>query len=100
MPGTATDMRRFTLLTIALCSAVSFLLGAVLSGRSAAASAAAKVAAAAGSDARTQPAAARASARAPIPAPGVVNFADVAERINPAVVNIDAASRAGREARR
>ena len=31
--------------------------------------------------------------------PGAVNFADVAERLNAAVVNIDAASRAGRETR-
>ena len=29
---------------------------------------------------------------------GVVNFADVAERLNPAVVNIDASSRARRRA--
>ena len=33
--------------------------------------------------------------RGPASLPGVVNFADVAERINPAVVNIDAASRSG-----
>ena len=33
-------------------------------------------------------------------APGLVNFADVAERINPAVVNIEATTRAGVEHRR
>ena len=85
-------MTRFTVLTIALCSAVSFLLGAVLSGRTVPAPPPAVVAAASGRDA-----AVRTRSEA---VPGVVNFADVAERINAAVVNIDAASRAGRDGRR
>src|SRR5258708_8656680 len=85
-------MTRFTVLTIALCSAVSFLLGAVLSGRTVPAPPPAVVAAASG-----RYAAVRTRSEA---VPGVVNFADVAERINAAVVNIDAASRAGRDGRR
>src|SRR5204863_298743 len=79
--------------TIALCSAVSFLLGAVLSGRTVTVPAPAAVSAEA---VRDVPARARAAAAVP----GAVNFADVAERINASVVNIDAASRAGRESRR
>jgi serine protease Do len=85
-------MRRFTVLTIALCSAVSFLLGAGLSGRTTAPPVAASTA-----PVREQAVPARAAAaRAASPVPGAVNFADVAERINASVVNIDAASRTGR----
>jgi serine protease Do len=86
-------MARFTVLTIALCSAVSFLLGAVLSGRSALAPTPTVVAA---QSAREVPLRTRATAVVP----GAVNFADVAERINASVVNIDAASRAGHDVRR
>jgi len=49
---------------------------------------------------QVRPAAARPIARAVTPLPGAVNFADVAERVNAAVVNIDAAARAGHERRR
>src|SRR5207342_1556144 len=87
-------MARYTVVTIALCSAVSFLVGAVVSGRSVTAPAPAAVASAEPpreAPARTRPAGL---------VPGAVNFADVAERLNAAVVNIDAASRAGRETRR
>ena len=87
-------MRRHTLLTVALCSAVSFLLGILVTGDSKAIPAVAAV-----SGAQVRAAAARASA-APDSGSGAVNFADVAERINAAVVNIDAASRAGRDTRR
>ena len=86
-------MARFTILTIALCSAVSFLLGAVLSGRSALTPVPTVVAA---QSVREVPLRTRTAAVVP----GAVNFADVAERINASVVNIDAASRSGREARR
>jgi serine protease Do len=86
-------MARFSILTIALCSAVSFLLGAGLSGRTVPAAPPAVAAAASG---RGVPARTRAAGAIP----GAVNFADVAERINAAVVNIDAASRPGRESRR
>jgi serine protease Do len=83
-------MARFTVLTIALCSAVSFLLGAVLVGRTVPAPVVAS------ESVREAPQRTRVGASAP----GAVNFADVAERINASVVNIDAASRAGHEARR
>jgi serine protease Do len=88
-------MRRHILLTVALCSAVSFLIGALVTGDVTSVPAVATV-----SGAPMQPVVARTSAKTTIPIPGAVNFADVAERINAAVVNIDAASRAGREARR
>ena len=87
-------MRRHTLLTVALCSAVSFLLGILVTGDSKAIPAVATV-----SGAQVRAAALRAAA-APDSGSGAVNFADVAERINAAVVNIDAASRAGRDTRR
>jgi serine protease Do len=83
-----TMSKRFTFITLALSSIVAFLVGVILAG---------------GGVPRT-PVVSSATAREvagpaerPKPAsfPGVVNFADVAERINPAVVNIEAASRAG-----
>jgi serine protease Do len=81
--------KRFTLITLALSSSVAFLVGVIL----------------AGGVTRT-PVVSSAPAREaspndrPRPASltGVVNFADVAERINPAVVNIDAASKPGSRA--
>ena len=83
---------RFTVLTIALCSAVSFLLGAGLTGRTMTRPLAAGTGPAHASvSPRTVP------VRAASPVPGAVNFADVAERLNAAVVNIDAALRGGRE---
>jgi serine protease Do len=84
-------MRRFTVLTVALCSAVAFLVGVILAGGltpTPTVSSAPKTATSRGG---LRPAAG---------GPGAVNFADVAEKINPAVVNIDAASRGGRETRR
>ena len=87
-------MRRFTLLTVVLSSAVAFLIGLIIAGGvtpgPVVSSAPRRPAAAA---AETRPAGARAAA-------GLVNFADVAERINPAVVNIDATSKTSRERRR
>ena len=88
-------MPRFTALTIALCSAVSFLLGAGLSGRTTNA----PVAAASAVAQRTGPSRVITPGAAAV-VPAAVNFADVAERINAAVVNIDAASRAGHDGRR
>jgi serine protease Do len=102
-------MRRFAVLTIALCSAVSFLLGGVLSrgGMPPIVDTVGAV-----RDRSTGPGAPRAASRGEPPVhartdaklasvtPGAVNFADVAERINASVVNIDAASVAGHEARR
>ena len=87
-------MRRFTLLTVVLSSAVAFLIGLIIAGGvtpGPVVSSAPRRPAAAAAEAR--PAGARAAA-------GLVNFADVAERINPAVVNIDATSKTSRERRR
>jgi serine protease Do len=75
--------RRFTALTLALAATIAFLVGLILAG-SLAPTAALTVAA---------PAAPAGSAR---PATGptlLVNFADIAARVNPAVVNIEAISR-------
>src|SRR5215217_2243230 len=87
-------MRRFTLLTIALTSVVAFLIGVIVAG-----------------GLTPSPVVSSAPSR-PVPAsdvlrpgritgmPAVVNFADVAERINAAVVNIDATSKTSRDLRR
>ena len=86
-------MRRFTFVTVALTAVVAFLVGVIVAGGwsrpDIAAGAPVKVA--------TGRSAARpTSAAAVVPA---VNFVDVVERINPAVVNIDATAR-GQEGRR
>jgi serine protease Do len=87
--------RRFTLVTVTLTAFVAFLVGAIMAGGSArstiTAGAPAASTAPAGRDA-VRPSA------APLDAPPL-SFADIVERINPAVVNIDATSR-GREPRR
>src|SRR6266851_3573442 len=85
--------KRFTLVTVALTAIVAFLVGAILAGG------VARSAVTAGAPAKA--AAGRPISRAaggPVVA-SVVNFADVVERINPAVVNIDTTTR-GRDARR
>jgi serine protease Do len=87
-------MRRFTLLTVILASTVTFLIGIIVAGGltpTAVLSSAPRRGPAAGDVAKTG--AARAFN-------GAVNFADVAERINAAVVNIDATSKSSRERRR
>jgi serine protease Do len=85
-------MRRFTYVTVALSSAVAFLVGVILAGGGASAG---------GASVPPAPPAARERVRPVAAVPGSpVNFADVAEQINPAVVNIDAASRAGHERHR
>jgi len=83
---------RQTLLTAALCSAVAFLVGLAVAGQSGPVSVQASQA-----SPTLKPMPARATGGA---LPGAVNFADVAERINPSVVNIDAATRGGRDRRR
>ena len=85
--------KRFTLVTVSLTAIVAFLVGAIFAGG------VARSAVTAGAPAKT--AAGRPISRAaggPVVA-SVVNFADVVERINPAVVNIDTVMR-GRDARR
>jgi serine protease Do len=89
-------MRRYIGLLLVLSCAASFLAGVALTTGSG--SVAAVSAVAAPRPHTATPAPPRPSATA-VPA-GAVNFADVAERINAAVVNIDAAARAGRERRR
>lgn len=77
--------RRFTVVTLALTAIVAFLVGAIVAGGFLRPTVTA-------STPKPAPRVATISApRAPIPP--LVNFADVVERINPAVVNIDATSR-------
>jgi serine protease Do len=78
-------VRRFTFLTLALVAIVAFLVGLIVAGgvtSSPVVSTAQRL---------PQPAA-LARRTADLPAPSVVNFADVAERVNAAVVNIEAAA--------
>jgi serine protease Do len=80
--------RRFTFVTLALTAVVAFLVGAIVAGGFARPSV---VAQAPTRRLVSGPAAADGNAaRAPLPP--LVNFADVVERMNPAVVNIDATS--------
>ena len=81
-------------LTVALCSAVSFLVGITAAGDAARSSLALLPQVSRSAD---RPAAARAASIAPA---GATNFADVAERVNAAVVNIESAAHPGRERRR
>jgi len=85
--------RRFLAVTISLTATVAFFVGLVVAGTMTPAPAVSAVTAPARP---LPPAAAPASA---VPA-GVVSFADVADRLNPAVVNIDAAARATARPRR
>jgi len=87
--------RRFTLVTVTLTAVVAFLVGAIMSGGSARSTITAGAPAAS-----TTPAGRYAVRPSPAALDGPpLSFADVVERINPAVVNIDATSR-GREPRR
>jgi serine protease Do len=86
--------RRFTLVSVALTAVVSFLVGAIFAGGRSQSSIAAGV--------PQKPV--RIAARAPrnaatSGATSLVSFADVVERLNPAVVNVDATAR-GRDSRR
>jgi len=81
--------RRFTVVTVALTAVVAFLVGAIFAGS------VARSSVAAGPVATNPP---RPVSRVDVPG-ALVNFADVVERINPAVVNIDATAR-GRDSRR
>src|SRR5438874_10126805 len=83
--------RRFTLVTLALTAIVAFLVGAIVAGGVARSGASAVGA--------PPPAAHTVAPAAAAVATPSVNFADIVEHINPAVVNIDATTR-GRETRR
>src|ERR1700682_5013623 len=90
--------RRFTAVTLALTAIVAFLVGAIVAGGGGRSSG---VAGAPPGRVVTEHATERriraAGATAPIT---VVNFADIVERINPAVVNIEATTRGIDVARR
>jgi serine protease Do len=84
-------INRFAWFTVGLTGAVSFLVGMVVTGslspsEAVSAPPVTEIARAAREDRPALPGLA-----------GVVNFADVAERLNPAVVNIDASSRSRRQ---
>jgi serine protease Do len=81
--------RRFLVATVCLTAVVAFLVGLIVAGSMTPAPASSAP------PPMTRPARALAAAAAP----NVVSFADIAERLNPAVVNIDATSR-GSESRR
>jgi serine protease Do len=84
--------RRFTVVTVALTALVAFLVGVMVAGG------VSRSEVSAGAPAKGSPRLASRSGSAPVMA-SLVNFADVVERINPAVVNIDATTR-GRDGRR
>src|SRR5216117_430116 len=85
--------KRFTIVTLALTAIVSFLVGAIVAGGTN------KSSVTAGTSPRTPSMPPVVHTGAASPTSALVNFADVVERINPAVVNIDATAR-GRETRR
>lgn len=76
-------MRRFTIVTVVLAATVAFLVGAIVAGGLSQSSIIAEPAV------KTVPTRAISRANGPALPPPVVNFADVVDRINPAVVNID-----------
>src|SRR5262245_6256189 len=77
--------RRFLALTVTLTATVAFLVGLIVAGSLSPSPA----------HSAPKPAlAATRTANATLAAPAIASFADVAERLNPAVVNIDAVSRA------
>ena len=87
--------RRFTIVTVSLTAVVAFLVGAILAGGLGQNS----IDAGGAAPARRSAAPASRSGGGAVPAT-LVNFADVVERINPAVVNIDATTRASDVRRR
>ena len=79
--------RRFAVVTVSLAATTAFLVGLIVAGSLTPAPA----------SSTPVPVATLEPARLPPGPPALVNFADVAERLNPAVVNIDAASRGGED---
>jgi len=87
--------RRFTVVTLALTAVVAFLVGAILAGG------VVRSAVSAGVPSKPAPAVRVASRTSTGPAmASLVNFADVVERLNPAVVNIDTTTRGSERKRR
>jgi serine protease Do len=85
--------RRFTIVTLSLAAVVAFLVGVIVAGGVRQSSVSA------GPAKRIGPAPPSIHPTS-APAAGLVNFADVVERINPAVVNIDATGAADNRRRR
>lgn len=83
--------RRFLVVTICLTATIAFLVGLIVAGG--------MMPAPAVSSTTLAPTAARKTVASPV-TPGVASFADVAERLNPAVVNIDATTRGTIRSRR
>jgi serine protease Do len=79
--------KRFTFITLALSTSVAFLVGVIMAGG------VARTPVVSSAPVRESPSHDRPRTVSLNGSAGVVNFADVAERINPAVVNIDAASK-------
>src|SRR5215813_6598382 len=84
--------RRFTIVTVSLAAVVAFLVGVIVAGGVRQSSLSA------GPTKRIGPA--PVAHPASVPLTGLVNFADVVEKINPAVVNIDATGSADNRRRR
>jgi Do/DeqQ family serine protease len=82
--------RRFTVVTAGLASVVAFLIGLVVAGAVPPPTVSSASGAVAGARRDQVGGGRRAGGFAPV---GLVNFADVAARVNPAVVSVDAASR-------
>ncbi len=80
--------KRFTFVTVALAASVAFLIGLIMAGAMTTTPVVSSAPQVQRSPGFLRPAAVS-------PAPPLVNFADVAERINAAVVNIDATSKVG-----
>jgi serine protease Do len=83
--------RRFVVVTVCLTATIAFLIGLIVAGSMT------PQPAISAPSAPVVPARTRVSATL---APGISSFADVAERLNPAVVNIDATTRGSTRARR
>jgi serine protease Do len=87
--------RRFTLVTVALTAVVAFFVGAIIAGG------VARSAVSAGGPAKAPGSRVTPARITNAPAmPSLVNFADVVERLNPAVVNIDTTARGSGRRRR
>ena len=80
--------RRFAFVTVLLVAAGSFLVGLIVAGSLSPSTATSRTS-------RARTGASAGTMLVSSGAPGLVNFADIAERINPAVVNIDATSVSG-----
>jgi serine protease Do len=90
---TETEVRRFTLLTIVFTSATAFLIGVIVAGGLTPG----PIVSSSPQSAPPVPGLAKPLKAAAVS--GIVNFADIAERINAAVVNVEATSKSARDLR-